>query len=142
MSRNAPAFWDNVNKAGPNGCWLWTGVSCKPGYGRFGRGPALAHRVAYEKLVGTIPAGVCLLHKCDTPACVNPKHMFLGSRTDNQKDSMLKGRQAKKLTPEHVRWIREWAASGVAHANIAALFNVSQVMVSKIVRGAAWAWVA
>jgi len=69
-------FWTYVNKT-PT-CWLWTGATLN-GYGRFGRGPGqttgVAHRMAYEQLVGPIPAGLHLDHLCRVHACVNPAHL-------------------------------------------------------------------
>lgn len=79
----------------PNtGCWLWTATSVKYGYGTFHwRGKdRYAHRVSWELYRGTWPSTLCVLHKCDTPACVNPEHLFLGSRTDNNADCVSKGR--------------------------------------------------
>ena len=77
------------------GCWLWTAAMNEKGYGVFGRGKRTykAHRVSYEYAHGTIPDGLCVLHRCDTPACVNPAHMFLGTRADNNADMKAKGRQ-------------------------------------------------
>lgn len=80
------------------GCWIWQGCKNNKGYGmvsRRGRGfsPQLAHRYMYEQHVGPIPDGMHLLHRCDTPACVNPTHMFIGTRSDNMRDMVAKGRQ-------------------------------------------------
>lgn len=77
-----------------SGCWLWTAAACPPGYGRFranGRS-YVAHRFAWEIMRGPIPAGLCACHKCDTPACVNPDHLFLGTQADNVRDSVRKKR--------------------------------------------------
>lgn len=75
----------------PNsGCWLWDGYVNRGGYGRFGEG--YAHRYSYEKLVGVIPPGLFVLHKCDVPSCVNPNHLWLGTQADNLADMRNKGR--------------------------------------------------
>lgn len=101
MSRYAPMparFWDKVNKApglGPKGeCWLWTASTVR-GYGNFGLTPSRwvrSHRLSWELAHGPIPGGLCVLHECDTPACVNPNHLFLGTRKDNAQDAIQKGR--------------------------------------------------
>ena len=79
------------------GCHLWIGGADPDGYGvisRQGRRgkQERAHRVAYELFVGPIPDGICVLHRCDTPACVNPEHLFLGTNLDNVRDRDAKGR--------------------------------------------------
>jgi hypothetical protein len=82
----------------PNsGCFLWVGAWGTKGYGQFhigGRSGAAhkAHRVAWELANGPIPVGLQVLHKCDTPCCVNPDHLFLGSNLDNHRDKARKGR--------------------------------------------------
>lgn len=102
-------FWGYVEKRGHNGCWLWTGNR----RGRLGqeygsvwfRGKhESAHRVSWIKRYGEIPKtiegadsrGTCVLHKCDTPLCVNPKHLFLGTNKDNMQDKVAKKRDTAK----------------------------------------------
>lgn len=80
----------------PNtGCQLWTRAYDSYGYGSLGfRGRSLrAHRLSYETYVGPIPNGLLVCHSCDTPACINPKHLFLGTDKENTRDSLRKGRR-------------------------------------------------
>lgn len=84
----------------PNtGCWLWT-AQLMPGpwqYGRFtyrGR-EMLAHRASWEIHRGPIPRRMHVCHRCDTPSCVNPDHLFLGTHQDNMRDRDNKGRGYK-----------------------------------------------
>ncbi len=83
-----------------NGCWDWLGSkNIKMPYGRFrvGKKGILAHRFSYTINVGKIPEGLCVLHKCDNPSCVNPEHLFLGTYLDNVRDCIKKGRDNKKF---------------------------------------------
>lgn len=86
----------------PNtGCWLWIGRLTDGGYGQIGvqvDGVARtlrAHRVSYEVHVGDIPTGMYVCHRCDTPSCVNPAHLFAGTPQDNATDMVEKGRHAR-----------------------------------------------
>lgn len=76
------------------GCWLWTGSKDKDGYGQLmlGGKRKKAHRVAYEQGRGAIPDGMSVCHKCDTPACVNPEHLFLDTQAGNVRDCRAKNR--------------------------------------------------
>lgn len=82
-----------------SGCFLWMGMANRDGYGlaaaprRSGRSNVLAHRLAWETHRGPIPDGLHVLHRCDTPACVNVDHLFLGTPTENMRDKIAKGRQ-------------------------------------------------
>lgn len=93
------------------GCMEWTGRVDKDGYGVvrvFGIKDRRASRVAYSVFVGEIPSGAQVLHKCDNPRCINPKHLFLGTCADNMKDKSKKGRHHNaRLTDQEVRAIRE-----------------------------------
>src|SRR3990167_1003780 len=89
-------FLNKVNKT--ENCWLWTGACDTFGYGHFGKlcPPKVkmvkAHRFSYELHKGKIPEGMCVLHSCDTPPCVNPKHLWLGTKKDNMIDMIKKKR--------------------------------------------------
>lgn len=84
------------------GCWEWQGYRDKNGYGHLSVAGhmLLAHRVSYRLHVGQIPDGMCVLHSCDNPPCMNPDHFFLGSRGDNNRD------RENKQRGNHARGIR------------------------------------
>lgn len=97
-------FWAKVQMGRAGDCWLWRASVGRNGYGqftwasRYGRQrPVGAHRVAYELTRGLIVGEAMLVcHTCDTPLCVNPSHLFLGTQTDNMQDASAKGRLARK----------------------------------------------
>lgn len=97
----AERFWGKVQKRGLDECWLWAGGSKVGGYGTLlvgsrttGRRKVVASRLSYEINVGPIAAGLYVCHSCDTPACVNPGHLFLGDQAANMADAAAKGRTA------------------------------------------------
>lgn len=117
MAKHTPweqRFWPKVNKTA--GCWLWTATTNSYGYGQFFKAhhrPTLAHRLAWELVNGQLPKGACLLHRCDVRLCVNPAHLFIGTRSENTLDRHAKGRTAKgeghgmtRLTADDVRAMR------------------------------------
>jgi hypothetical protein len=87
-------FWSKVNIPSLYACWEWTASKQRRGYGRFklNSKPEKAHRIAWSLVNGKIPEGMCILHKCDNPPCVNPLHLFLGTHADNMKDMRQKNR--------------------------------------------------
>lgn len=132
----------------PNsGCWLWIGYYYGHGCGGFqfanaGIRLSKASRVAWALYRGPIPDGLCVLHRCDNPACVNPDHLFLGTNADNMADKMAKGRQAKgerlnraNLTEDHVRAIH---ADTRTYREIAGDYRIGQTAVCEIKRGVWW----
>lgn len=80
------------------GCWIWTGTVNERGYGRVYSGGRMwiAHRLSWTQVNGPIPAHMFVCHRCDTPSCVNPDHLFLGSPRDNVIDMAAKGRHREQ----------------------------------------------
>lgn len=146
-------FWSKVEKKGPNDCWLWTGSRfISDGYGSFNAtvhgGVVRAHRFAWALTNGSIPHGLCVLHRCDRPLCVNPSHLFTGTRADNNADMVAKGRSRKavgedaskaKLTEEDVIAIR---MDGRTLQAIADDYDVHNMTIWAILVGKSWAHVA
>jgi len=108
FDREIEDFWDRV-AVDPDGCWMWTGVSLPAGYGFFTRytrdGSAwrkttvYAHRFSYQLHHGEIPEGMLVMHTCDSPGCVNPGHLRLGTPQENV-DDMADKRRHPDITPK------------------------------------------
>lgn len=132
------------------GCHIWRRSKTR-GYGKLHvRGRLVyAHRYAYERANGRVPRGRLVLHKCDVPACVNHKHLFVGSAKDNVADMDRKGRANRpvfigtdhgmaRLTDNKVRTIRHRRAAGETCTALAGEYGVSPVMISRIALRKAW----
>lgn len=92
-------FEDKVIPEPNSGCHIWTGCCKKPfGYGSFRSGEDVmaAHRFSWIAYRGPIIDDLCVLHRCDTPACVNPDHLFLGTHAENNEDMVKKGRNVRR----------------------------------------------
>ena len=154
-------FWSAVQKT--DGCWLYTGHRDPHGYGilSFGSKPhrnLRAHRFSWELHQGPIPEGICVLHRCDNPSCVNPSHLFLGTQLENIADMLAKKRALFQKQPEKMRHpgsqhgnakltestvleIRNLRQAGVRQWEIAKQFGITRGNVGHIVRREAWAHV-
>ena len=126
------------------GCWEWNGYRSPYGYGEDTRrdGSRFVHRHAYAAAHGPIPDGMYVLHKCDNRPCVNPEHLFLGTKGDNNRDAAAKGRSAKGeghpgsiLTWDAVRDIR---SSSESHAALGRKYGVTRQAVYQVRKGNAW----
>mgnify|MGYP001563699001 CR=1 FL=1 len=144
-------FMKNHDESGGiDSCWEWSGYQDKDGYGRmrpgFGKNYWGAHRYAYMKFVGPIPEGIMVLHECDNPSCVNPRHLFLGTNRDNVDDMMQKGRVRygeaifkAKLNASKVIEIRKLIIlKEESQVAIGRRFGVSKTVIGMIARGKLW----
>lgn len=126
-------FWEKVEKAGPDDCWIWTGGTFADGYGAINVDgvPKRAPRVSYELSTGPIPKGLRIRHSCDNPLCVNPAHLIPGTAKDNSQDMVARQRQARntKLTDEQVQEIRH---ADSTLAELAATYGVSVGLIGAI----------
>ncbi len=130
-------------------CHLWTASTAGKGYGQIKipgtRKQIYAHVLSYMIHKGEVPEGVQVRHSCDTPRCVNPGHLLLGSSADNHQDMVDRKRSTfgernprAKLTEEQVVEIRTLNAQDVPRTEIAERFGLHPMSVARIVRGDAW----
>lgn len=93
-----PRLYANVEVIPFSGCWIWMRSLYPCGYGivSLNGKPRSAHRVSWEVHNGPIPDGLCVLHRCDVKQCINPTHLFLGTKKDNTADMHEKGRDSNQ----------------------------------------------
>jgi len=140
-------FWSKVNIKGPDECWEWTGPLNAKGYGSFSfpGHTCRASRMAWILTYGNISKNICVLHKCDNPACCNPAHLYLGTNQDNVDDKVRKGRQLKgekvgtsKLTEKQVLKISELYGKQYTLNQLATLFSVTNTTIWRIIHNYSW----
>jgi hypothetical protein len=144
-------------------CRLWTETKPKAdGYAmrKIGGKKFSVHRLAWEEAYGPIPVGLCVCHFCDTRLCVNPAHLFLGTKADNNTDRRAKGRDGDhrgekngaygknltagekngqhKLTWGDIPYIRLLFAAGASRRSVAKRYGVSHTVVRRIVHEKTW----
>lgn len=134
---------DRVEMIPGCGCWIWTGALTSWGYGKIGAGKKTqrAHRVSWELFIGPIPDDMNVLHRCDTPSCINPDHLFLGTFKDNTQDCIRKGRFRTDIEPtkeieERVRKIRSMRYLKARF--VAFMFGVHENTIRRIWSGDRW----
>lgn len=153
----AERFWSKVDYHGPvplhrpdlGPCWVWMGAIGRGGYGNFAadasrasRRSVNAHKWAYGATVGPIPGGLQVCHSCDVRKCVNPGHLFLGTRADNAADMVAKGRHRhkshQKIQAVGVPEIRARLSEGEPRWSIAEDYGVSVGTIGYIHRNETW----
>lgn len=147
-------FWEKVNIGGPDECWIWFGNKQPKGYGLITvKGRSLkAHRLSWEMANGSqVPHGEFVCHRCNTPSCVNPKHLYVASNNENQADSWKRGTRvgahigcygerspSHKLTEEKAKEILALKKCGWKQKAIARHYGIHQSTVSDVVTGRCW----
>lgn len=137
-------FLNNVKlPTNPSLCWEWTGWKVG-GYGHISINKKIFHanRLSWIIYNGEIPDKLCVCHHCDNPSCVNPKHLFLGTRKENNQDMARKdrhGRPTAKLSKEQIKQIRElYALGNITHRQLAEIYKVSHATIGCLIRKKTW----
>lgn len=144
-------FWDAVDKKGPDDCWEWKKGRTTFGYGSFylpGSIHIPSHKFSWELVNEPVPKGLCVLHKCDNPPCVNPNHLFIGTKKDNAIDAAKKKRlynpkgedhNCAKLTEAQVLEIRRRYKFGTAlQIDLAKEYGVTRRHLNEIICRKVW----
>lgn len=141
-------FWAKVRKT--EGCWLWMASKNQKDYGRIGwhenkeNRHMLTNRFSWQLAHGPVPDGLCVLHRCDVPACVNPEHLFLGTKGDNNRDRAAKGRSRRDvprnaiLTEAQVIQIRAWRQVGTTIGQLAKRYGVGKTCIRLVIHRVTW----
>ena len=142
-------FNRNVNKDAPGGCWLWRGAVNDRGYPNFyEHGKVIrGHRWSYEHFNGPLKPEQVIMHSCDVPHCVTPKHLSAGTLSENSRDCLNKHRRRNlKMNPERVRELRKRIGEGSVewsvYEEVAKEFKVTACTVYLIHKRRTWKWVA
>lgn len=149
--RDIRRFWSKVKVGKPNQCWNFTGSFDGHGYGQFSIGgrkgvKISAHKFSFILFTGVIPDGKDVCHDCDNPACVNPFHLWEGTRKQNLQDMVQKNRSNfgsrnwnSKLTETQVKIMRsQYDGKWGSITRLARKFGVAQSVASTIINQKSW----
>lgn len=152
-SRQLDNFWRKVSVKKFDECWEWQGARNKIrpqltyGWFRLGNRMRLAHCVSWIINCGDIPKELHVLHKCDNPPCVNPRHLWLGTQQENVKDMFSKGRKnhkgenhpQSKLKEKQVEKIKTmYRAGNHSYTELACIFQMSKGAINHILNSRSW----
>lgn len=142
-------FWAKVQRT-ESGCWLWTAAQFAKGYGMFQlrNRTVQAHRLSFAWAYGEPDQHLCVAHTCDTPACVNPAHLFAATAGQNNADRDAKGRAVNprgerhgraRLSAEDVAEIRRcYAAREQTQRDLSRRYGVTQSHIWRIIHHESW----
>ncbi len=141
-------FWSQVSIGSWKECWIWEGGTNADGYGtiRVDGKLVLTHRFSYKLQHGSIPVGLIVMHTCDTPPCINPRHLVAGTNADNKHDAMRKGRMTIPMVKGERHGMAKLSSQDVARiislnepsSVTAARFGISPGHVRRIRRRERW----
>lgn len=132
---------ENIQKK-ESGCWLYKKSTSGP-YGkvRWERKWFSAHRASYEQFIGEIPKDKWVCHKCDTPKCINPDHLFIGSPSDNRIDALKKRRvpvgeksHLARFTDIQIEEMRALKNEGFTYLRISRIFNCTFSQIQYVIK--------
>lgn len=144
-----------------HGCWEWQGTKLSSGYGRFWYkyGRIFTHRLSFILFNGVIPDGLFILHSCDNPCCVNPKHLHVGTKQENIQEAVLRKRALigdlnpmrkhprfgensfrSKLKEKEVLKIIYYLNKGISGKELAKEYHVTESAISSIKSGKSWSY--